>query len=130
MRLYITSVLVEDQENARKFYTEKLGFKVRIDEPVGEFRWLTLVSPEGSRDIQLLLEPVGFPPAKVYQKSLYDAGIPINSFETDDIQTEYERLKGLGVVFKSEPAETGNAVIAVFEDTCGNLVQLVQIDKQ
>lgn len=90
-------------------------------------RWLTVVSPEGPEDIELLLEPNEFPPAKVFQKGLFDAGIPATAFAVDDIQREHDRMTALGVVFRSAPTKTGPATVAVFDDTCGNLIQLYQV---
>ena len=126
MKIILTSVMVDDQEKALKFYTEVLGFVKKNDIPVGEARWLTVVSPEGPDDVELLLEPMGFPPARTYQKALFEAGIPLTSFAVDDIQKEYERMKKLGVVFKTAPTQMGPVTIAVFEDTCGNLIQMAQ----
>jgi predicted enzyme related to lactoylglutathione lyase len=126
MKIILTSVMVDDQDKALKFYTEVLGFVKKNDIPVGEARWLTVVSPEGPDDVELLLEPMGFPPARTYQKALFEAGIPLTSFAIDDIQKEYERMKKLGVVFKMAPTKMGPVTIAVFEDTCGNLIQMAQ----
>ena len=126
MKINLTSVIVDDQEKALKFYTEVLGFVKKNDIPLGEDRWLTVVSPEGPDDVELLLEPMGFPPARTYQKALFEAGIPLTSFAIDDIQKEYERMKKLGVVFKTAPTKMGPVTIAVFEDTCGNLIQMAQ----
>jgi predicted enzyme related to lactoylglutathione lyase len=126
MKIILTSVMVDDQEKALKFYTEVLGFVKKNDIPLGEDRWLTVVSPEGPDDVELLLEPMGFPPARTYQKALFEAGIPLTSFAIDDIQKEYERMKKLGVVFKTAPTKMGPVTIAVFEDTCGNLIQMAQ----
>jgi predicted enzyme related to lactoylglutathione lyase len=126
MKIILTSVMVDDQEKALKFYTEVLGFVKKNDIPLGEDRWLTVVSPEGPDDVELLLEPMGFPPARTYQKALFEAGIPLTSFAVDDIQKEYERMKKLGVVFKTAPTKMGPVTIAVFEDTCGNLIQMAQ----
>ncbi len=126
MKIKLTSVMVNDQDNALKFYTEVLGFVVSKDIPMGEARWLTVVSPEGPDDIELLLEPMCFPPAGIYQNALFEAGIPLTAFAVDDIQKEFERMKKLGVAFRSEPAKMGPVTIAVFEDTCGNLIQIVQ----
>ena len=126
MKIILTSVIVDDQDKALKFYTEVLGFVKKNDIPVGEARWLTVVSPEGPDDVELLLEPMGFPPARTYQKALFEAGIPLTSFAADDIQKEYERMKKLGVVFKTAPTKMGPVTIAVFEDTCGNLIQMAQ----
>ncbi len=127
MKIKLTSVMVEDQEEALKFYTEVLGFVKKNDVPMGEVKWLTVVSPEGPDDIELLLEPMGFPPAKTYQKALFEAGIPAASFFVDDIKKEYERMKKLHVAFRSAPTQMGPVVVAVFEDTCGNLLQLCQV---
>jgi predicted enzyme related to lactoylglutathione lyase len=126
MKIILTSVIVDDQDKALKFYTEALGFVKKNDIPMGEARWLTVVSPEGPDGVELLLEPMGFPPARTYQKALFEAGIPLTSFAVDDIQKEYERMKKLGVVFKTAPTKTGPVTIAVFEDTCGNLLQMAQ----
>jgi catechol 2,3-dioxygenase-like lactoylglutathione lyase family enzyme len=126
MRIRLTSVPVDNQEKALQFYTQKLGFVKKNDVPLGEYRWLTVVSPEEEDGVALLLEPMGFAPAKTYQRELFDAGIPYTSFAVDDITKEAERLESLGVVFRSKPAPHGPVVIAVIEDTCGNLIQLVQ----
>jgi len=126
MRIHITSVLVEDQDKAAAFYTSILGFVINKDIPLGEFKWLTLVSPEGTQDVELLLEPNQNPAAKTLQKALYSQGIPLTSFAVDDIHKEYERLKSQGVTFRSEPVQAGPVWIAMFEDTCGNLIQIVQ----
>ncbi len=126
MQINITSVMVNDQEKALKFYTEKLGFKKKTDMPIGEYRWLTVTSPEGPEGVELVLEPMGFAPARDYQKALYDAGIPLTAFLTSDIQKEYKKLKQRGVVFRSEPQAMGAITSVLFEDTCGNLINLVQ----
>jgi predicted enzyme related to lactoylglutathione lyase len=126
MKIKLTSVMVDDQDKALKFYTEVLGFVKKNDIPMGEARWLTVVSPEGPDDVELLLEPMGFPPARTYQKALFEAGIPLTLFAVDDIQKEYERMKKLGVAFKTAPTQMGPVTIAVFEDTCGNLIQMAQ----
>jgi catechol 2,3-dioxygenase-like lactoylglutathione lyase family enzyme len=120
------SVLVEDQERAVQFYTNILGFQKMVDVPVGEARWLTVTSPHGPEGVELLLEPMAFPPARVYQKALFDAGIPATPFVTADIQGDFERMTSAGVVFRGEPVDMGTATAAAFEDTCGNLIQLVQ----
>ncbi len=127
MQIKITSVMVNDQNQALKFYTAILGFVKKKDIPMGEARWLTVVSPEKPDDIELLLEPMGFPPAKAYQEALFKAGIPLTSFFVKDIQSEYDRMKKLGVVFRTEPTPAGPAIIATFEDTCGNLIQICQV---
>ena len=126
MKINLTSVMVDNQDKALRFYTEVLGFIKKKDIPLGEAKWLTVVSPEGPGDIELLLEPMGFPPAVVYQKDLFDAGIPFTAFGVDDIQKEYVRLEKLGVVFKTKPTKMGPVMVAVFDDTCGNLIQIVQ----
>lgn len=126
MRIKLTSVMVDDQDKALKFYTEVLGFVKKQDVPLGEHKWLTVVSPD-SDEIELLLEPMGFEPAKVYQKALFDAGIPLTAFHVDDIQKEYERLHALGVEFSVQPTNFGATMLAVFNDTCGNNIQLVQV---
>ncbi len=112
---------------ALKFYTEVLGFFKKTDIPAGEFRWLTVVSPEGPDDVELVLEPNAHPAAKAHQKAIFGDGIPATSFAVEDIQAEFERLKKLGVVFRSEPVKVGAVTIAVFEDTCGNLIQIHQV---
>jgi len=127
MRIKLNSVLVSDQEEALRFYTEILGFVKKEDIPFGEFRWLTVISPEGPEDLELALEPNTYPAAKSYQEALFEAGIPLTAFASDNIQEEHERLKGRGVVFHSEPTEMGSDTVAVFEDTCGNLLQLYQV---
>ena len=126
MQIKLTSVYVDDQEKARRFYTEVLGFVKKKDVPLGENRWLTVVSPENLGDVELLLEPTGFPPSKVYQRALFDAGIPLTAFAVDDVKKEHERLTGRGVVFRQPPTAMGPVTVAVLEDTCGNLIQLVQ----
>ena len=126
MRIYITSVFVDDQERALRFYTEKLGFEKKYDVPLGEFRWLTVVSP-GIPDVELLLEPGAHRAVGPFKTALFEDGIPVASFATTDIQTEYERLTGLGVRFTQPPTEMGPVTTAVFDDTCGNLVQLATL---
>ena|ERR1700741_1774144 len=126
MKIVVTSVMVDDQEKAAKFYTEVLGFVIKTDIPLGRFKWLTVVSPEQNNGVELLLEPMEFPPAKPFQKALFDAGIPWTSFGVDDIEKEYEKLEKKGVKFKSKPTSMGSVKIAVFDDTCGNLIQIAQ----
>jgi catechol 2,3-dioxygenase-like lactoylglutathione lyase family enzyme len=126
MRLKFIGLTVKDQDEALGFYTNILGFKKMADIPMGEYRWLTVVSPDGIEGVELVLEPPAFLPAQVYQKALFDAGIPATAFITKDIGADYERLKKLGVVFRSEPKSMGPITAAVFEDTCGNLINLVQ----
>ncbi|WP_394780390.1 VOC family protein [Undibacterium sp.] len=126
MQIKLSSITVTDQEAALQFYTEVLGFKKVQDIPMGPFRWLTVSSPDGIDGVELVLEPLGFPPALVYQKALFDAGIPATAFISNDIHTEYLRLKESGVVFRGEPANMGPVTVVLFEDTCGNLINLVQ----
>lgn len=126
MQIKLASVLVDNQEKALKFYTEVLGFKKKTEIPMGEFKWLTVVSPDGPEDIELVLEPLGFEPARTYQKALFEAGIPQVAFAVEDIQNDYNRLRRQGVKFRGEPQKAGPVVIAMFEDTCGNLIQLYQ----
>ena len=126
MKIKLSSVIVNDQDKALQFYTDVLGFIKKNDFPAGEARWLTVVSPQGPDDIELLLEPNINPAAKTYQKALYEQGIPLTAFSVEDIQNEYERMKNLGVVFTMTPTKTGEVTIAVFDDTCGNLIQLYQ----
>ena len=126
MQITLASIFVEDQDRALQFYTEILGFEKKHDIPMGEFRWLTVTSPEGINGVELVLEPMAFPPARVYQKALYDAGIPATAFMSSDIHTEYQRLKKKGVNFRGEPTSMGSVTIVLFEDTCGNLINLAQ----
>jgi len=126
MRIYITSVLVDDQEKALRFYTDVLGFVTKADVPVGEHRWLTVVSPDNPEGPQLLLEPDNHPAAKPFKAALAADGIPVTSFAVDDVQAEYERLRGLGVQFTQEPVDMGAVTTAVLDDTCGNLIQIVK----
>jgi catechol 2,3-dioxygenase-like lactoylglutathione lyase family enzyme len=127
VKIVLTSVMVDDQAKAHRFYTEVLGFVTKHDVPMGEARWLTVVSPEGSADVELLLEPMGHPAAAPFQKALYDSGTPATAFASTDIQAEYDRLTGLGVAFRSAPTQMGPVTTAMFDDTCGNLIQLFQV---
>jgi predicted enzyme related to lactoylglutathione lyase len=127
MKIFITSVFVADQEKALKFYTENLGFVKKEDVSLGQYRWLSVVSPEGN-DTQLLLEPNQNPAAATYQKAIFDQGIPATMFSVTDVQAEYGRLKERGVKFTKEPTNTGPATVAIFEDTCGNLLQIAQFN--
>jgi predicted enzyme related to lactoylglutathione lyase len=130
MKVKVISIPVQDQEKALQFYTEKLGFVKKIDVPISEHsRWLTVVSKEEQDGAEILLEPSPnhFEPAKVYQKALFEAGIPYTQFNTDNVQNEYERLVNLGVEFSVKPTEMGTVKIAVFNDTCGNNIQLVEM---
>jgi catechol 2,3-dioxygenase-like lactoylglutathione lyase family enzyme len=124
MRINITSVLVEDQEKALRFYTDVLGFVKKSDVPVGQARWLTLVSPEEPEGTELLLEPDEHPAAGPFKQALVGDGIPSTSFAVDDVSVEFERLRRLGVRFTQEPADMGPVTTAVFDDTCGNLIQI------
>lgn len=127
MRIKLTSIFVKDQERALQFYTATLGFVKKADIPAGDYRWLTVVSPEEPDGGELVLEPNGNPAAKAFQEAIFGQGIPATMFFVDDVQKEYDRLKKAGVVFRSGPAQAGPATIAVFEDTCGNLVQISQV---
>lgn len=127
MKIRITNVLVDDQDKALKFYTGILGFVKKTEVPLGEHKWLTVVSKEEQDGVELLLEPMGFAPARVYQKALYEAGIPYTMFHVDDIQKEYERLVNLGVKFSLKPTKSGPVTIAVFDDTCGNNIQIAAL---
>jgi catechol 2,3-dioxygenase-like lactoylglutathione lyase family enzyme len=126
MQIRLASVMVEDQDRAINFYTNILGFVKSKDIPMGTFRWLTVTAPEGADGVELVLDPLGFPPARTFQQALYDAGVPATAFMTHDIAAEYHRLKDLGVNFRSEPRSFGPILSALFEDTCGNLINLVQ----
>jgi catechol 2,3-dioxygenase-like lactoylglutathione lyase family enzyme len=126
IRIPLTSVLVADQAKALSFYTDVLGFIKKTDIPLGEARWLTVVSPAAPDGVELLLEPAGHPAAKVFQKAMFDDGIPLTSFAVDDIEAEYARMTRLGVVFRSKPTKAGPVTIALLEDTCGNLIQIAQ----
>jgi catechol 2,3-dioxygenase-like lactoylglutathione lyase family enzyme len=124
MRINVTSVLVDDQDKALRFYTDVLGFVKKKDIPVGDAKWLTVVSPEAPDGVELLLEPDSHPAARPFKEALVADGIPYTSFAVDDVQEEYERLRGLGVKFVQEPTEMGPVTTAVFDDTCGNLIQI------
>ena len=126
MLIKLASIMVDNQDNALRFYTTVLGFVKKTDIPMGPFRWLTVSSPEGVEGVELVLEPMGFPPAQTYQKARFDAGIPATAFITSDIDAEYRRLKQLGVSFRGEPTRMGPITAVLFEDTCGNLINLVQ----
>jgi catechol 2,3-dioxygenase-like lactoylglutathione lyase family enzyme len=128
MRITVTSVLVDDQEKALHFYTDILGFKKKFDIPLGEARWLTVVSPQDPGGTELLLEPDEHPAARPFKEALVADGIPFTSFAVDDVAAETRRLQGLGVRFTQEPAQMGPVTTAVFDDTCGNLIQIAQQD--
>jgi len=127
MRINMTSVLVDDQENALRFYTQVLGFVKKTDVPLGEHRWLTVVSSEDPDGTELLLEPDAHPAAGPFKRALVSDGIPFTSFAVDDARQEFERLRNLGVHFTQEPAEMGPVTTAVFDDTCGNLIQIASM---
>src|SRR5258708_36357067 len=127
MKSKLNSVIVDDQEKALRFYTEVLGFVKKREIPMGEHKWLTVVSPEERDGTELALEPIGFEPARVFQKACFEAGIPLTAFQVDDIGREYERLQKLGVVFSMPPTTMGATTMAVFADTCGNNIQIFQV---
>ena len=127
MRISLASLLVDDQAKALAFYTEKLGFVKKNDIPMGEHRWLTVVSPDQQDGPELVLEPMAFEPARVYQKALFEAGIPLTAFNVDDVEAQYQRLMELGVSFSMKPTAMGPVKIAVLNDTCGNNIQLFQL---
>lgn len=126
MKIVVTSVYVDDQDKALAFYTDVLGFVKKKDVPMGESRWLTVVSSDDPDGTELLLEPEGHPAAGPFKEALVEDGIPFTSFGVDDVQAEYERLKGLGVRFTQPPVQMGPVTMAVFDDTCGNLIQIAQ----
>ena len=128
MRIVVTSVLVDDQAKAHRFYTDVLGFVTKTDMPLGEARWLTVVSPDDPDGTELLLEPDDHPAAKPFKAALVEDGIPATSFGVDDVRAEYDRLKGRGVHFTQEPTQMGPTTTAVFDDTCGNLIQIAHMD--
>jgi catechol 2,3-dioxygenase-like lactoylglutathione lyase family enzyme len=120
----MTSVLVDDQDKALRFYTQVLGFKQKNDIPMGEHRWITVVSPEDPDGTELVLEPDGHPAVKPFKAALVADGIPFTSFAVDDVRAEFDRLRGLGVRFTQDPTEMGPVTTAVLDDTCGNLIQI------
>lgn len=127
MNIRLTSVLVADQDHALTFYTQVLGFIKKTDVPLGEHKWLTVVAPDERNGVELLLEPIAFAPARAYQQALFEAGIPLTIFHVENIEQEYERLLGHGVTFSMPPTPMGPTILAVFADTCGNHLQLVQL---
>ncbi|MHA7648890.1 VOC family protein [Mycobacterium sp. ML4] len=127
MRINLTSILVDDQDKALRFYTEVLGFRPKADIPMGEARWITVVSPEDPDGTELVLEPDGHPAVKPFKEALVADGIPFMSFAVDDARAEFERLTGLGVRFTQEPVAMGPVITAVLDDTCGNLIQIAQL---
>ena len=127
MKIKVTSLFVDDQEKALRFYTQQLGFIKKTEIPLGDHKWLTVVSNEERDGVELLLEPMALPPAQIYQKALFDAGIPAASFNVDDVQKDYDRLEKAGVKFSIKPTVMGPVTLAVFDDTCGNNIQIVQV---
>ena len=127
MKIYVTSVFVDDQDKAEKFYTDVLGFQVKNDVPLGENRWLTVVSGEDPQGTELLLEPSDHPAVKPYRDALVSDGIPAHSFQVTNLDAERKRLGEQGVVFVQEPMDAGPVRMAVFDDTCGNLIQLIEM---
>ena len=128
MQLKFISLMVTDQQHALDFYTTVLGFQKMADMPMGPYRWLTVTSPDGVAGVELVLEPLGFPPSKAYQQALYDAGIPATAVMTNDIAADYAKLLAKGVVFRGQPTVTGPVTTVVFDDTCGNWINLVQLN--
>lgn len=126
MQLKFVGINVDDQSKALDFYTKVLGFKKMADFTLGDYRWLTVVSPDGIDGVELVLEPLAFPPAMLYQKARFEAGMPSVAFTTKDIKADYDRLTRMGVNFRGEPRKTGPTTSTIFEDTCGNLIRLVQ----
>ena len=127
MQIKFASIPVQDQAHALDFYTGVLGFVKASDVPAGEYRWLTVTSPDGVEGVELLLEPMAFEPARDYQKALFEAGMPATAFVTADIAADFERLTAAGVVFRGAPVDAGAVTTVLFEDTCGNLINLVQL---
>jgi predicted enzyme related to lactoylglutathione lyase len=127
MKIKLSSVFVDDQDKALNFYTEVLGFVKKTEIPLGEAKWLTVVSPEAPDEVELVLEPNGNPAAKAFQEAIFQQGIPLTAFAVEDVEKEFQRLTELGVVFHKKPINIGPTTIAVFDDTCGNLIQLYQI---
>ena len=125
MKIKLVGIVVDDQQKALDFYTNVLGFKKSQDIPAGEFRWITVASPEGG-DAELSLEPNVNPAAKTFQEALFEQGIPFTAFEVDDLDAEFRRLSDAGVVFTSGPTDAGDVAYAIFDDTCGNLIQIYQ----
>ena len=128
MRIHLSSVFVDDQDKALRFYTEVLGFRKKTEIPLGEHRWLTVVSPEDPDGTELVLEPDGHPAVKPFKEALVADGIPLTSFAVDSVHNEVERLRKAGVRFTQEPLKMGPVTTAVFDDTCGNLIQIAQTD--
>ncbi len=127
MKINVTSVLVDDQEKGLRFYTEVLGFVKKNEIPMGEHRWLTVVSPEQPDGVELVLEPDAHPAARPFKEALVTDGIPFTSFAVDDVHAEFDRLRSLGVTFTQEPVTMGPVTTAVLDDTCGNLIQIASM---
>jgi catechol 2,3-dioxygenase-like lactoylglutathione lyase family enzyme len=126
MRITLTSVLVDDQDKALAFYTDVLGFRTKYDIPMGEHRWLTVVSPDDPDGVELVLEPDEHPAARPFKNALVEDGIPFTSFGVADVRTEYDRLRSRGVRFTQPPTAMGPVTTAVLDDTCGNLIQIAE----
>lgn len=127
MKIKLTSLFVKDQDKALAFYTDILGFVKKTEVPLGEHRWLTVVSKEEQDGVELVLEPMAFAPAAVYQQALYEAGIPATAFNVENVEEEHARLEKLGVSFSVKPTSMGPVKLAVFDDTCGNNIQMIQV---
>lgn len=127
MKIFVPSIFVDDQDKAETFYTETLGFQVKHNIPRGEYRWLTVVSPDDPEGTELLLEPSAHPAVPPYKQALVADGIPAHSFQVTDLEAEHKRLSDLGVAFTLPPTDAGTVRMAVFDDTCGNLIQLIQM---
>ena len=127
MRISITNVLVDDLDKALAFYTDILGFVKKTEIPMGETKWITVVSKDDQQGVELLLEPIAFEPAEIYQRELYEAGIPYTSFQVNSLDYEYERLRDLNVDFSMPPTTMGTVKVAVIDDTCGNKIQLIEV---
>jgi catechol 2,3-dioxygenase-like lactoylglutathione lyase family enzyme len=126
MQLKFVSIMVDDQSKALAFYTDVLGFRKMADLPLGEYRWLTVTAPDGMPGVELVLEPMSFEPARVFQRALFDAGMPAAAFISTDIHADFARLRAAGVVFRGVPTVMGPITAVSFEDSCGNLINLVQ----
>ncbi|HKB89224.1 MAG TPA: VOC family protein [Opitutaceae bacterium] len=129
MKIKLNSIMVENQTQALAFYTDVLGFKKSKEIPVGEFLWITVVSPEGPPDVELALEPNANPAGKTFQEAMFKQGIPLTAFEVDDIEAEAKQLKKKGVKFTMDPTDAGPTKMAIFADTCGNLIQIYELKR-
>lgn len=126
IRVKLTSIMVNDQDKARRFYTDVLGFVIKHDIPMGGASWLTLVAPDAPDGVELLLEPTGHPASVAFQQALYRDGVPLTQLYSEDLRGEHQRLKALGVAFRDEPKQMGPTLVVDFDDTCGNLIRLVE----